>query len=47
MIGVTRETVSRLLATFKKRNLLAIKGAAVSICNRAALQTLAGARPGS
>ena len=43
MIGVSRETVTRLLTVFKKRNLLTVKGATVNICNRAALQSLAGA----
>ena len=42
MIGVSRETVTRLLTDFKKRNLLTVKGVAVNICNRAALQSLAG-----
>jgi CRP/FNR family cyclic AMP-dependent transcriptional regulator len=42
MVGVTRETVTRILTAFKKRNLLTIKGATVTICNRAALQSLAG-----
>jgi len=41
-IGVTRETVTRLLTAFKKRNLLTVKGATVNICNRVALQSLAG-----
>ena len=41
-IGVTRETVTRLLTAFKKRNLLTVKGTTVNICNRAALQSLAG-----
>jgi len=43
MIGVSRETVTRLLTDFKKRNLLTVKGITVNICNRAALQALAGA----
>jgi CRP/FNR family transcriptional regulator, cyclic AMP receptor protein len=43
MIGVRRETVARLLTAFKKKNLLTVKGAAVNIRNRAALQNLAGA----
>ena len=42
MIGVSRETVTRLLTAFKKRNLLTVNGATVNICNRAALQSLAG-----
>jgi CRP/FNR family transcriptional regulator, cyclic AMP receptor protein len=43
MIGVSRETVTRLMTAFKKKNLLTVKGATVNICNRAALQSLAGA----
>jgi CRP-like cAMP-binding protein len=43
MIGVTRETVTRLLSEFKNRQLLAIKDATVTIRNRAGLQNLSGA----
>ena len=43
MIGVTRETVTRLLSKFKNRQLLAIKGATVTIRNRTGLQNLSGA----
>jgi CRP/FNR family transcriptional regulator len=43
VIGVSRETVTRLLTAFNKRNLLTVKGSTVNICNRAALQSLAGA----
>jgi CRP/FNR family transcriptional regulator len=43
MIGVSRETVTRLLTAFKKRNLLTVNGATVNICNRPALRSLAGA----
>jgi CRP-like cAMP-binding protein len=43
MIGVSRETVARLLTRFKKKQLLTVKGPAVNIRNRAALQNLAGA----
>ena len=42
MIGVTRETVTRLLSEFKKRQLLAVTGSTVTICNRAALESLVG-----
>jgi len=42
MIGVTRETVTRLLAIFRKKNLLTVKGVMFNICNRAGLQSLAG-----
>jgi CRP/FNR family transcriptional regulator, cyclic AMP receptor protein len=41
-IGVSRETITRLLTTFKKRNLLTVNGVWVNLCNRAALQVLAG-----
>ena len=41
MIGVTRETVTRLLNEFKNRQVLAIKGATVTIRNRAGLESLA------
>ena len=43
MIGVSRETVTRLLSTFKNRNLLTVEGSTFSICNRTALESLAGA----
>ena len=43
MIGVSRETVTRLLTAFRKRHLLTVQGATVNICNRAALQAMAGA----
>ena len=42
MIGVSRETVTRLLTAFKEKNLLTVRGAAINICNRPALQTMAG-----
>ena len=42
MIGVSRETVTRLLAVFKNKNFLMIKGATVNIRNRTALRSLAG-----
>jgi CRP/FNR family cyclic AMP-dependent transcriptional regulator len=41
LIGVTRETVTRLLGDFKKRNLLTIDGHTFNICNRIELQRLA------
>jgi len=41
MIGVTRETVTRMLAIFKRKNFLVAKDAMVNIRNRAALQGLA------
>ncbi len=42
MIGVSRETVTRLMTIFKKRNLLTVNGATINICDRVALQNLAG-----
>ncbi len=43
MTGASRETVTRLMTAFRKKNLLTVMGATVNICNRAALQSLAGA----
>jgi CRP/FNR family transcriptional regulator, cyclic AMP receptor protein len=40
MIGASRETVTRLLADFKKRNLLRIKGSNVTITDQLGLQRL-------
>ena len=43
MIGTTRETVSRLFAEFKKKDLLQLKGATLVIRNRAALEKMVNA----
>ena len=43
IIGVTRETVTRLLGEFKNRQLLVVKDETVTIRNRAELEKLAGA----
>src|ERR1700722_1784867 len=43
MIGASRETVTRLFADFKKRQLLQIKGSTLIVCDRTRLETLAGA----
>ncbi len=40
MIGTTRETVSRLFADFKKRQLVQLKGATLTIRNKAALEKM-------
>ncbi len=40
MIGTSRETVTRLFADFKKRQLIQLKGSTLVIRNRAALQSL-------
>lgn len=40
MIGTTRETVSRLFSEFKKKQLLQVKGATLTIRNRTALEKL-------
>ena len=42
MIGVSRETVTRLLIVFSNKKVLTIDGFSVNIRNRAALQVLAG-----
>jgi len=40
MIGTTRETVSRLFSEFKKKQLLTMKGATLTIRNKAALERM-------
>jgi len=40
IIGTTRETVSRLFSQFKKKQLLQLKGATLTIRNRAALEKM-------
>ena len=40
MIGTSRETVTRLFADFKKRQLIQLKGSTLVIRNRAALESL-------
>jgi CRP-like cAMP-binding protein len=40
MIGTTRETVSRLFSEFKKKQLLQVKGAAVTVRNKEALERM-------
>ena len=42
MIGASRETVTRLLADFKKKQLLQIKGSTLIVCNKGGLESLAG-----
>jgi CRP-like cAMP-binding protein len=40
MIGASRETVTRLFADFKKRNLLQIKGSSVTIKDKLGIERL-------
>src|SRR5580698_4636129 len=40
MIGASRETVTRLLASFKKQQILQIKGSTLIVSNKAALESL-------
>ena len=42
IIGTTRETVSRLFSQFKKKQILHLKGASLTIRNRSALEKLVG-----
>ncbi len=42
MIGASRETVTRLFADFKKKQLLQIKGSTLIVRNKVGLQSLAG-----
>jgi len=43
IIGISRETVTRMLSDLKKRKVCELKGATLSIWNKAALENLAGA----
>ena len=43
MIGASRETVTRLFADFKKKQLVQVKGSTLVIHDKAALESLAGA----
>jgi CRP/FNR family transcriptional regulator, cyclic AMP receptor protein len=43
IIGTSRETVSRLFATFKRRHLVEIRGSIVTLLDKAQLETLVGA----
>ena len=40
MIGTSRETVTRLFADFKKRQIIQLKGSTLVIRNRGALETM-------
>jgi len=42
MIGASRETVTRLFADFKKKQLLRVKGSSFVITNRARLESVLG-----
>jgi CRP/FNR family transcriptional regulator, cyclic AMP receptor protein len=41
-IGASRETVSRLFATFKKKQILQVKGSTLIVSNKAGLESLTG-----
>jgi CRP/FNR family transcriptional regulator, cyclic AMP receptor protein len=43
MIGASRETVTRIFADFKKKQLLQVRGSTLIVCDKAGLETLAGA----
>lgn len=43
MIGVSRETVTRALTEFKKKKVIALRGATLTILDHAALENLSGA----
>jgi len=42
MIGASRETVTRLFAAFKKKQLLQVKGSTLIVLNKAGLESLTG-----
>jgi len=43
MIGASRETVTRLFANFKKKQLLQINGSTLIVRDKAGLEALSGA----
>lgn len=43
VVGTSRETITRLLSEFKKKELVELKGSTLTICNRPALESLRGA----
>jgi CRP/FNR family transcriptional regulator len=47
MIGTSRETVTRLLKVFRKRNLISVKGSDVFIHDKDKLEASIGTRPGT
>lgn len=42
MIGASRETVTRLFSDLKKRQLVEVRGSTLIVCNKLAIETLAG-----
>jgi CRP/FNR family cyclic AMP-dependent transcriptional regulator len=42
MIGASRETVTKLFADFKKKQLLQVKGSSLIITNKAGLESVLG-----
>src|ERR1700687_3837669 len=45
MIGASRETVTRLFASFKKKKLIEVHGSSLVIKSKGGLETLLGLRP--
>lgn len=43
VVGTSRETITRLLSEFKKKEMVELKGSTLTICNRPALKNLSGA----
>ena len=42
IIGATRETVSRLFADFKRKEIVQVKGSTLIVCNKSGLEKMAG-----
>jgi len=43
VVGTSRETITRLLSEFKKKEMVELRGSTLTICNRQALEGLRGA----
>ena len=43
VVGTSRETITRLLSEFKKKEMVELRGSTLTICNRLALEGLRGA----
>lgn len=42
VVGTSRETITRLLSEFKRKDMVELRGTTLTICNRAALESLSG-----
>jgi CRP/FNR family transcriptional regulator len=42
VVGTSRETITRLLSEFKRKDMVELKGTTLTICNRTAMESLSG-----